>query len=182
MAASFVDDCICAGTDEALDDYRWFMAEGCAISDLGAPTDFLGMQIHYDHENKSIKIYQEKYIQKTAERFDIQPTDKPPKTPLPYDKRLEPTQEGDELVDPTLFHAICGSIAYSAIACRIDIALAIHELSKHMVTLNTTHMAAGGSMAHEAHGASGRVSSGNRPERRHEGPRGASDDGIRSAE
>ena len=38
------------------------------------------------------------------------------------------------------------------------------------------------SMAHEAHGASGRVSSGNRPERRHEGPRGASDDGIRSAE
>ena len=32
------------------------------------------MQIHYDHENKSIKIYQEKYIQKIAERFDIQPT------------------------------------------------------------------------------------------------------------
>jgi hypothetical protein len=54
MAASFVDDCICVGTDEALDDYRRFMAEGYEISDLGEPTDFLGMQIHYDHEGKSI--------------------------------------------------------------------------------------------------------------------------------
>ena len=138
----FVDDCICAGTDEALGNYRQFMAEGYTISDLSEPTDFLGMQVHYDHEHKSIKIYQEKYIQKIAERFDIHPTANPPKTPLPYDKRLEPTREGDELVDPTLYHAICGSITYSAITCRIDVALAIRKLSKHMVTPNTTHMAA----------------------------------------
>ena len=51
-------------------------------------------------------------------------------------------QEGDELIDRTLFCAICGSIAHSAITCRIDVTLAICELSKHMVTLNTTHMAA----------------------------------------
>ena len=37
-------------------------------------------------------------------------------------------------------------------------------------------------MAHGAHGASGWVSSGNRPDREHEGPEGASDGGIRSAE
>ena len=37
-------------------------------------------------------------------------------------------------------------------------------------------------MAHGAHGASGWVSSGNRPDREHEGPGGASDCGIRSAE
>ena len=93
MAASFVDDCICVGTDEALDDYRRFMAEGYTISDLSELTNFLSMQIHYNHEGTSIKSYQEKYIQKIAERFDIQPTDKLPKTPLPYDKSLEPTQE-----------------------------------------------------------------------------------------
>ena len=45
-------------------------------------------------------------------------------------------------MDPTLFCAICGSIAYSAITCRIDVTLAIHKLSKHMAMLNTTHMAA----------------------------------------
>ena len=45
-------------------------------------------------------------------------------------------------MDPTLFHAICGSITYSAITCRINVTLAIHELSKHMVMLNTMHMAA----------------------------------------
>ena len=38
------------------------------------------------------------------------------------------------------------------------------------------------SMAHGAHGASGWVSSGNQPDREHEGPGGASDCGIRSAE
>ena len=142
MAASFIDDCICVGTDKALNDYHQFMAEGYTISDLGEPTDFLSMQIHYDHKNKSIKIYQEKYIQKIAECFNIQLTANPPKTPLLYDKQLEPMQEGDKLIDPTLFCAICGSITYSAITCRIDIALAsICELSKHMVTLNTTHMA-----------------------------------------
>ena len=86
MAALFVDNCICVGTDKALDDYRRFMAEGYTISDLSEPTDFLGMQIHYNHKGKSIKIYQEKYIQKIAECFDIQPTNKPPKTPLLYDK------------------------------------------------------------------------------------------------
>ena len=37
-------------------------------------------------------------------------------------------------------------------------------------------------MAHGAHGASGWVPSGNRPDREHDGPGGASDCGIRSAE
>ena len=37
-------------------------------------------------------------------------------------------------------------------------------------------------MAHGAHGASGWVSSGNQPDRENEGPEGASDCGIRSAE
>ena len=37
-------------------------AEGYTIPDLSKPTDFLSMQIHYNHEHKSIKIYQGKYI------------------------------------------------------------------------------------------------------------------------
>ena len=78
MAATFVDDCICVGTDEALNDHRWFMAKGYTISDLSKPTNFFGMQIHYNHKNKSIKIYQEKYIQKITKCFGIQLTTNPP--------------------------------------------------------------------------------------------------------
>ena len=86
MAATFVDACICVGTDTALNDYHQFMAAGYTISDLSEPTDFLSMQIHYNHENKSLKIYQEKYIQKIAEHFDILLTANLPKTPLLHDK------------------------------------------------------------------------------------------------
>ena len=44
--------------------------------------------LHYDHKNKSLKIYQEKYIQKLTEHFDILLTTNLPKTPLLYDKQL----------------------------------------------------------------------------------------------
>ena len=142
MAAMFVDDCLCVGTNADLNDYCWFMAANYTISNLSEPTNLLSMQIHYDHKNKSMKIYQEKYIQKIAECFNILPTTNLPKTPLPYDKWLELTQDDDELVDPTLFREICGSIVYSAITCRIDVALAVWELSKHMVTPNSVRMAA----------------------------------------
>ena len=142
IAATFVDDAVVTGTDEALAEYRKFMQSGFTISDVGTPEDFLGMQISYDRKNKKIKLWQEKYIKKMAERYNITLSAKPPRTPMDYNKKLEPTQDGDELFDPTLYRSYVGAIQYAVCGCRIDCCFTVRELAKHMVKPNVNHAAA----------------------------------------
>ena len=56
IAATFVDNTVVTGTDEALAEYQKFMQSGFTISDVGTPEDFLGMQIEYNRKNKKIKL------------------------------------------------------------------------------------------------------------------------------
>jgi hypothetical protein len=137
-AATFVDDAMVAGTEEACIEYRKFMRSNFQISDLGVPTDFLGMQIHVDSNAQTIKLWQEKYINKLVQKFNV--IDKKVQVPMPYDKRLEPTTDADERADAELYRSKLGSIMYAAVCTRPDIAATVRELAKHMVMPSTTHM------------------------------------------
>jgi hypothetical protein len=137
-AATFVDDALVAGTAEACTSYRQFMKSNFEISDLGVPTDFLGMQICIDNSSKSIKLWQEKYIDKLAQKFNV--TYKKMQVPMPYDKRLEPTTDNDEKTDAELYRSKLGSIMYAAVCTRPDIAATVRELAKNMVNPSVSHM------------------------------------------
>jgi hypothetical protein len=139
-AVTFVDDALVAGTEEACQHYRAFMKAGYDISDLGEPTDFLGMEIKYDHHAQSIKVWQEKYITKMAQRYGIKY--KKVLVPMPYDKRLVPREEGEAAADESLFRSKVGAIQYAAVCCRPDVCHAVRELAKHMVSPSELHMKA----------------------------------------
>jgi hypothetical protein len=139
-AATFVDDALVVGTPEACTDYRKFMAANFQISDLGEPTDFLGMQIHVDHKNNKIKLWQEKYIEKMCQRYNV--VSKKTQVPMPYDQRLEPTTELDKKADAELFRSKLGSMMYASVCTRPDIAATMRELAKNMVNPSSKHMEA----------------------------------------
>ena len=54
--------------------------------------------------------------------------------------KLVPTQEGDELADPTQFRSIVGAMHYAAHCTQPDVAHSVAELSTHLVKPNSTHM------------------------------------------
>ena len=77
-----------------------------------------------------------------AERYSITLSAKPPHAPMDYNKKLELTQDGDELFDLTLYRSYVGAIQYAVCGCRIDCCLTVRELAKHMVKPNIKHAAA----------------------------------------
>ena len=66
------------------------------------------MQIHVDSNAQTIKLWQEKYINKLVQKFNV--IDKKVQVPMPYDKRLEPTTDADERADAELYRSKLGSI------------------------------------------------------------------------
>ena len=59
-----------------------------------------------------------------------------------YNKKLEPTQDSNELFDPTLYRSYVGAIQYAVCGCRIDCCFTVREMAKHMVKPNVKHEAA----------------------------------------
>ena len=93
-AAMFVDDCIHAGTQASCTVYRTMLQADFETSGQDkVPTDFLGMQITRDREAGTLKIFQEKYIEKMAERYGVGlPTGSRAPTPLPHTAKLDPAE------------------------------------------------------------------------------------------
>ena len=81
-----VDDCIHMGTQVSCVAYRAMLQVDFETSGQDeVPTDFLGMQIMRDRKAGTLKIFQEKYIAKMAERIGVGlPTSSRAPTPLPH--------------------------------------------------------------------------------------------------
>ena len=76
-----------------------------------------------------------------AERYSITLLAKPPHALMDYNKKLEPTQDSNELFDPTLYRSYMGAIQHAVCGCRINCCFTVRELAKHMVKPNVKHAA-----------------------------------------
>ncbi|CEM34166.1 unnamed protein product [Vitrella brassicaformis CCMP3155] len=111
------------------------------IKDLGHPERFLGMNVTYDKQEGILALSQEKYVQKLIERFNMcdrrgEIPCQGAKTPLPsgvkLSKTMEPTtKEQHDHMSKVPYREAVGSLLYSAVTLRPDIAYAVKECAMY---------------------------------------------------
>ena len=70
--ACYVDDCLYAGNSQELLNYtRDQLQKEFGIRDMEKPDWFLGLNIKYDRERGTMKLYQESYIREACEKFGL---------------------------------------------------------------------------------------------------------------
>jgi Reverse transcriptase (RNA-dependent DNA polymerase)/gag-polypeptide of LTR copia-type/Integrase core domain/GAG-pre-integrase domain len=99
-------------------------------TDQGEPKLLLGIEINRDRNSNSIKISQERYIEKLIHRFGMKDSGSA-STPLPIGVQYQPADDNDQpFEDTSLYRSAIGSLMYAAIATRPDIAYAVNSLSQ----------------------------------------------------
>jgi hypothetical protein len=138
----WVDDCVAAGTPEFIDNFRTNITKQFQIRDYGNPTDFVGMQVNYCTESGTLKLYQQKYIEKLGIRYGIYTDETTQDSPIPMNctVRLHPAIPGEPRADAHEFRSIVGALHYAAHCVRPEIAAPISLLSKYLTDPTVTHL------------------------------------------
>lgn len=135
----FVDDM--QGAYAKADEEEWMEAKAMLTrrfetKDLGDSEWMLGMAITRDRTARTIKLDQSLYVLKLLERFNLQQC-KTSDTPAECNNNEQDVE--DELTDLRQYQVKVGSLLYLAISTRPDIAFAVHQLSRHMVSPHRRH-------------------------------------------
>jgi len=115
--------------------------------DLGASTWILGMRISRDRKARTVTLDQELYVSKALERYGLEQC-KPVATPGVVGSSLaDATDGGSEAdsqapADKQLFQEMVGTLMYSAVSCRPDIAHAVQVLARSMQAPTQQHLQA----------------------------------------
>ena len=139
--ALYVDDFLIAGENE--DDIakiKGLLAERFDMKDLGIAENFLGMEIEY-REDGSVKLYQERYIQKLLERHGMQDCN-PVATPLDTSVKLTKAVDSDTLANSKEYASIVGGLMFAACVTRPDIMCAAGKLSQFLNKPTSQHLLA----------------------------------------
>jgi hypothetical protein len=108
------------------------LVERFGTKDLGESTWILGMRITRDLKARTITLDQEQHITKALRRFGMDQC-KPVSTPgVPGGASAEAqaVDASSEPVDLQLYQEMVGTLMYSAVSCRPDIAHAVQKLSQ----------------------------------------------------
>ena len=66
-----------------MDEFELQLMNKYEIQKLGEAEHFLGVRIVRNRSQRKLWLVQDSYIDKIAKKYNITPTTKPPKTPLP---------------------------------------------------------------------------------------------------
>lgn len=115
----YVDDFIVAATSlKCIAEVIATLRKRFVVKDLGQPTHYLGIQIHYDREKGSAVINQKRYLEAILERFNMSycnPTTTPMRTSQLHD-------DDGQLIDTVPYRQAVGSLQYAATCTRLDLA------------------------------------------------------------
>lgn len=114
------------------------------ISDLGEPKLLIGLQINRDRENRTIAISQENYIERMLRKYQLQNVN-PVATPLDPNVVLAKCEnDGEEMTKKLIggYATAIGSLMYTAIGARPDIAFAVQTLSQFTSNPGPAHWTA----------------------------------------
>ena len=104
---------------------------------LGDLKWFLGIHVLRDRAQKTLWLSQEAYIEKLANQFQVDLTDRLPDTPMGTE--LFPSQETATRALIHLFQRKTGSILFAAISTRPDVAFAASRLARFNTNLSEEH-------------------------------------------
>jgi hypothetical protein len=110
------------------------------LHNLGDVKWFLGVRVVRDRAAKKIWLAHDTYIEKVAKRFDLI-DGKCPSTPLPFFELKKNTDQAPRHLIK-LYQEKVGSVLYTAITLRPDVAFAASQLSHFLTNPSIEHMAA----------------------------------------
>ncbi|RYC53684.1 hypothetical protein CHU98_g12525, partial [Xylaria longipes] len=101
---------------------------------------FLGIRVIRDRRARKISLVHDQYIEKIALRYDLADSSWIPVTPLPFKELMKHLGEASK-AQVKVFQERVGSILYTAIMIRPDVAFAAAQLSKHLTNPSQEHLA-----------------------------------------
>jgi hypothetical protein len=138
MVQVYVDDIIFGSTnDDLCREFETTMQSKFEMSKMGELNFFLGLQV--EQLDKGTFIHQTKYVKDILNRFQMSDTN-PMATPLPINHGIDLDEKG-ELVDPTLYRAMIGSLMYLT-ASRPDIMYPTCLLARYQSKPKVSHLMA----------------------------------------
>ena len=119
------------------------MSEEFEMKDMAAAKQILGMSIIRDRTEGTLKLSQEKYVEKLLQKFSVQDA-KTRSTPLAshfnLTKKQSPnTNECKKYMDKAPYVSAVGSLMYAMVCTRPDIAHAVGVVSRFMSNPGREH-------------------------------------------
>ena len=140
--AVYVDDLIIiTKTSATIKIIKESLANRFKMNDLGKLSYCLGINVEYDELTKSLWLHQRQYIQSLLERYGLLEA-KPSATPADVNVKLMKDDGLSKPVDPVHYQSMVGSLLYTAMATRPDIAQAVGVVSKFNSCPNEAHLTA----------------------------------------
>jgi hypothetical protein len=147
LAVVYVDDGIIAGPRHMVESAFAKLREHLDVTDLGEPTDFLGMHIVRDKAAGTIAVHQIPYIQALVSKY------KPEKSQvLPMDPRAPLVASGPGYNDVAGYSTIMGELQHLVNCTRPDIARAVSALSSYTKSPTQLHWEASMQVVRYLHG------------------------------
>ncbi|KAH9689148.1 Integrase catalytic domain-containing protein [Citrus sinensis] len=140
----YVDDMLVAGPNkDRVQELKAQLAREFEMKDLGPANKILGMQIHRDRNNRKIWLSQKNYLKKILRRFNMQDC-KSISAPLPVNFKLSssmcPRNEAERKeMSRVPYASAVGSLMFTMICTRPDIAQAVGAVSRYMANPGGEH-------------------------------------------
>ena len=137
----WVDDCYFTCTKGCLVQVKAEIAAKYQATDQGEPQLLLGIKIDHDCSKRSITLSQGEYVHKILSHFGM--VDCSPITTLVDPSiHLEPTSNTTCFGHLSTYHSTVGTLLYTAMGTRPDIAYAVQSLSQFSKDPSTEHWTA----------------------------------------
>jgi hypothetical protein len=143
----YVDDIIIVNLPtpaarEAAKRFKDELAKRYELRHMGEVGWFLGVRVLRDRPNKKLWLCQDSYIEHLAARFHLNGLTKWPETPLASSNDLSPNQDQATEAQIKEYQTKIGSIQYTAVLTRPDIAYAVSRLSEALKNPSPAHIQA----------------------------------------
>jgi hypothetical protein len=140
----YVDDTLIAGSSiEEINNLKKQLSKQFAMKDLGPAKQILGMRIIRDRANGTLKLAQTEYVKKILSRFSMDEA-KSVSTPLGSHFRLTKdqspkTEQEQAYMSKVPYASAIGSLMYTMVCTRPDIAHAVGVVSRYMSNPRKQH-------------------------------------------
>lgn len=132
----YVDDLlIFSDKNAAIKEIKGKLNKRFKMKDLGKVKQYLGIDIEYLPEKRSMFLSQESYIKTVAEKFNVTDS-KPVSTPMELNLKLEPAEVENSSLK---YRNLIGALLYIANGTRPDISFAVNYLSRYQNCFSDTH-------------------------------------------
>jgi hypothetical protein len=109
------------------------------LDDKGDVNWFLGVRVVRERSAGTVSLLHDTYLDKVAKRFNLAETGRFPETPLPVAELVRHEGEASKQ-DIKAYQERVGSVLYSAIMIRPDVAYAVSQLSQFLTNPSQAHM------------------------------------------